>query len=235
MLFFFALWGLFEFFSMCLPESRQLEKKLAVVGGACLVFLPTWQSLGLSVVFPTFLFLFFAMLFLFRCRDIATATMQLSLICLGFVYIPFLLSQAGLLFAFPDGRNWVLLVLAIVMCSDSLAYFVGVSQGRHKLYPAISPKKSVEGALGGLAGGLLAACLSRFFFCSFLSLTDAVFLGLLLGLLGQTGDLFESMLKRSFGVKDSGRGVPGHGGILDRLDGLLFAFPAAYCYALFIS
>jgi phosphatidate cytidylyltransferase len=233
-IFLLALWGLFEFFRMSLPKERRLEKHLAVLGGAFLVFLPDLQGTGFQFGLPTFLFLLFAMLFLFRCREITTVAAQLSLIFLGFAYIPLLLGHVGLLFELPHGREWIFLVLLVVMCSDSLAYFVGTSLGHHKLYPAISPKKSIEGSLGGLAGSLLAAYLARMFFCPFLSAGDCVLLGLLLGVLGQVGDLFESMLKRSFGVKDSGTLVPGHGGILDRLDSLLFAFPAAYYYATLI-
>ena len=233
-IFLLAAWGLFEFFSMSLPPERRLEKKLAIAGGSFLVFLPVLQGTGYLFGLPTFLFLLFAMLFLFRCSDIAAAAAQLSIIFLGFFYIPFLLGHVSLLFELPHGRQWVFLVLLIVMCSDTLAYFVGTWLGCHKLYPAISPKKSIEGSLGGLAGGLLAAYLARMFFCPFLTAVDCVLLGLFLGVLGQIGDLFESMLKRSFGVKDSGALVPGHGGILDRLDSLLFAFPAAYYYALFI-
>ena len=233
-IFILALWGLFEFYAMSLPPERGLEKSLAVLGGSFLVFLPFLEETGFQFGLPTFLFFLFAVLLLFRCREIETVSGQLALIVLGFAYIPFLLGHAGLLFGLPHGREWIFLVLLIVMCSDSLAYFVGTALGAHKLYPAISPKKSVEGSIGGLAGGLLAAYLAREFFCPFLTALDCVLLGLALGALGQIGDLFESMLKRSFGVKDSGTLVPGHGGILDRLDSLLFAFPAAYYYALFI-
>ncbi len=226
-----AMWGLFEFYAMSLPADRGLEKKLAALGGSFLVFAPFLDG-NFLLALPTFLFLLFAILLLFRCREIATVAGQLAFIMLGFAYIPFLLGHVGLVFGLPHGRKWIFLILLIVMCSDSLAYFVGTALGSHKLYPVISPKKSVEGSLGGLAGGLLAVYLARQFFCPFLTALDCVLLGLLLGILGQIGDLFESMLKRSFGVKDSGALVPGHGGILDRLDSLLFAFPAAYYYAL---
>jgi phosphatidate cytidylyltransferase len=226
-----ALWGLFEFFAMCLPPERRLERNLAASGGSFLVFLP-YLGGEFQFFLPVMLFLLFAMLFLFRCREINIVAGQLAFVVLGFVYVPFLLAHCGLLFGLDHGRRWIFLVLLVVMCRDSLAYFVGTALGSHKLYPAVSPKKSVEGAIGGLAGGLLAAYLARQFFCPFLTALDCVLLGLLLGILGQIGDLFESLLKRSFGVKDSGTLIPGHGGILDRLDSLLFAFPAAYYYAL---
>jgi phosphatidate cytidylyltransferase len=154
------------------------------------------------------------------------------LVLLGFLYLPLLLGHLSLLHGLPHGKEWIFLVLFIIMLGDSAAYFTGINLGRRKLYPAISPNKSVEGALGGLLGSFVGALLFKYGFFPELSVGDCIFLGLGLGALGQLGDLFESMLKRSFGVKDSGTLIPGHGGILDRLDSLIFAFAPAYYYAL---
>jgi phosphatidate cytidylyltransferase len=107
--------------------------------------------------------------------------------------------------------------------------------GRHRLYEAISPKKSIEGAVGGLAGGVLGALAAKLWLLPQLQGVDVLLLGIGVGAFSQVGDLAESMLKRSFGVKDSGTLFPGHGGLLDRLDSLLFAFPATYYYALWLS
>ena len=114
------------------------------------------------------------------------------------------------------------------MIGDSAAYFVGSAIGKVKLYPAISPNKTVEGALGGLGGSLLAAVMFSSLFLPELSYSSIILVALIIGVFSQVGDLFESMLKRSCGVKDSGTMIPGHGGMLDRLDSLLFAFPSAY-------
>ena len=119
------------------------------------------------------------------------------------------------------------------MCGDSAAYYVGTAIGKHKLYPTVSPNKSVEGSVGGLLGSIIGAFIAKMTFFPQLSSADCIIAATLLGILGQAGDLFESMLKRSFGVKDSGCIVPGHGGMLDRLDSILFAAPAAYIYAHF--
>ncbi len=128
----------------------------------------------------------------------------------------------------------LLLLFAIVMLSDTCAYFAGRMLGRHKLAPDISPGKTLEGALGGLAGGVLAALLVRWLVTPEMPLWHAATLGLLVSGLGAMGDLLESVLKRWAGVKDSGRLFPGHGGMLDRLDSLLFGAPVLYYYFTFV-
>jgi phosphatidate cytidylyltransferase len=124
------------------------------------------------------------------------------------------------------------MLLAIVMLSDTFAFFVGHAIGRHRLAPTISPGKTVEGALGGLAGGIFGALGAREFGLPHVPLGHAILLGVLVAALGIAGDLFESLLKRWAGVKDSGGLFPGHGGMLDRMDSLLFAAPVLYYYFL---
>jgi phosphatidate cytidylyltransferase len=154
-----------------------------------------------------------------------------ALLWAGFLYVPFLLSHLVLTRALPHGVAWVFMLLFVVMCGDSAAFYVGTAIGKHRLYPAVSPKKSIEGAVGGLVGSVCGALLARFLLFPELAIGHAVAVALLLGVLGQVGDLFESMIKRSCGVKDSGTIIPGHGGVLDRLDSILFAAPALYYYA----
>jgi len=173
-----------------------------------------------------------AVLFLCQYRTLESVARDLAIAAFGLLYLPLLLSHAGLLRQFEQGREWVFLVLAVVMASDSLAYFVGIAFGRHRLYEAISPKKSIEGAIGGLLGGVLGVLAVKLTLLSQLDTFDVMALGIGVGAFSQVGDLVESMLKRSFGVKDSGTIFPGHGGLLDRLDSLLFAFPATYYYVL---
>ncbi len=122
--------------------------------------------------------------------------------------------------------------MLIVMTNDSAAYYTGSAFGKHRLYPLVSPKKSVEGAIGGLIGSLGGTLLAKFTFFPQLTFSDAVVTALVIGMVGQAGDLFESLLKRSFGVKDSGTIIPGHGGVLDRLDSILFAAPITYYYVI---
>ncbi len=121
----------------------------------------------------------------------------------------------------------------MVWTSDTAAYYIGTTFGRRPLAPRVSPKKTVEGAVGGVMGALLAAFVASVWFYRRLSVLDCVVLGLALGTIGLLGDLVESMLKRGAGMKDSASLVPGHGGILDRVDSLLYAGPVLYYYYLF--
>jgi phosphatidate cytidylyltransferase len=123
------------------------------------------------------------------------------------------------------------LFFAMVMMTDTGAYYSGRAVGRHKLAPRISPGKTVEGAIGGFAAALATGPLCRLIFFPELPLLDSVILGGAVSVLGQTGDLAESMLKRGSGVKDSSNLLPGHGGMLDRLDSILVAAPAIYFYS----
>jgi phosphatidate cytidylyltransferase len=227
-----AFVGLCEFYKMAL-SGRNAEVVTASIVGAPLAVVPLIdKSLLLPVL--TALVLVGALNLLFRFRDIRQSAQEWALLSAGLLYVPLLLSQLILLRAEPFGGLWILLMMVIVMSGDSTAYYVGSAFGRNKLYPAVSPNKSVEGALGGLAGSLLGAFIAKTTFFPQLGIIDCIVTALVLGVLGQLGDLFESLLKRSFGVKDSGTIVPGHGGILDRLDSILFAAPAAWWYAHFI-
>ena len=128
------------------------------------------------------------------------------------------------------GRLATLLLLATVVVSDSAQYYSGRMLGRRPLAPAISPKKTVEGAIGGLAGAAIFMLLAGPLVFPNASRVSLAVLGLVISILGITGDLFESRMKRIADVKDSGALIPGHGGALDRIDALLFAIPAFYMY-----
>ncbi|MFO7156176.1 MAG: phosphatidate cytidylyltransferase [Pseudomonadota bacterium] len=145
-----------------------------------------------------------------------------------------LLASVVALRAHPDGLVWTMLALAMTWGNDTGAYFVGIRFGRRKLYPKVSPHKSWEGFFGGLGASVLAAAIFRLFLP--LDWADVLVLGGVAGVLGPLGDLSESMIKRAFDVKDSGQLIPGHGGIFDRLDALLFVAPWTLAYqAFFIS
>ncbi len=129
-----------------------------------------------------------------------------------------------------DGKDLVYLLFFCVILADTAAFYVGTMIGRHRMAPRISPKKSWEGALGGVAASVAGALVASVWFFTRLTLADAVVLGLVLGLASILGDLTESMVKRASGAKDSSWLLPGHGGVLDRTDSLLFSAPVLYYY-----
>jgi phosphatidate cytidylyltransferase len=151
-------------------------------------------------------------------------------ILFGVLYVGLFLSYFTLLKNQIMGTRWVLFLIFTVWAGDTSAYFAGTLIGRHRLYPKLSPKKSVEGLFGGLAGSIAVALVFRRLFLTDLMPFHAVIMGASILLLGQMGDLGESMIKRSANVKDSSRLIPGHGGVLDRLDSFLFSAPFLYYY-----
>lgn len=221
--------GLLEFYRMALPQRPYVGFVAALVG-SLLVAAVVYHCLPFTLCL-TLLFLLVALLSLSHIRDIKQSAAETGLFLLGFLYIPLLMSYLVLLRGMDHGVKWIFLLLIIVMAGDTAAFYVGSSIGKRRLYPIVSPKKSVEGMIGGLVGSCIGTLLAGVTFFPELSVAGAVATALLVGFLGQLGDLFESLLKRSFGVKDSGNIFPGHGGMLDRLDSVLFAAPSLYVYA----
>ncbi len=163
---------------------------------------------------------------LFFKRDPAASLSEVAAVILGLLYIPGLLTfQLSLVKA---GPVWIVLLYASVWVSDSMAYYVGKSIGKRKLYSEVSPNKTVAGAVGSVIGGGAGALFVRSVLIRQLSLYQAVILGSAIGLACIVGDLVESMFKRDAGMKDSSSLLPGHGGILDKLDSVTFAGPVFY-------
>jgi phosphatidate cytidylyltransferase len=150
---------------------------------------------------------------------------------LGVAYVNWLLGYAFWLRDLDAGVAWVLLLVSVTWLGETAAYVVGSTLGRHQLAPSISPRKTIEGAVAQLVMSGLAALGARAWFFPALSLESAIVVGLLLGIAGQVGDLIESAIKRSVGTKDTGRLIPGHGGMLDRVDSLLVNTPVLFYYA----
>jgi phosphatidate cytidylyltransferase len=163
---------------------------------------------------------------LFLKRDPASSLSEVAAAILGLVYIPGLLTfQLSLAKA---GPVWIILLYVSVWVSDSSAYYAGKSLGKRKLYPEVSPNKTVAGAAGSVIGGGAGALLVRSMLMRQISPFHAVLLGVSIGVASIIGDLVESMFKRDAGVKDSSNILPGHGGVLDKLDSVMFAGPVFY-------
>ncbi|MBI5641769.1 MAG: phosphatidate cytidylyltransferase [Nitrospirae bacterium] len=226
---FFSTLALFEFYTMFRLDN--MMKYSGIIAGAALLavfFLAPWlfsHALLLSV-------LTIMSLRLFLKKDPASSLSAVSTAVIGLLYIPGLLSfQMNLYKAAPA---WIILLYASVWASDSMAYYIGKGFGKRKLYEAISPNKTVAGAFGSVGGGMLGIILVKTALLPHISLAHAVLIGAVVGVTTIVGDLVESMFKRDAGVKDSSGIIPGHGGVLDKLDGVTFAGPAFYwvCVAL---
>jgi len=173
-----------------------------------------------------------ALTLLLRGGDMDLAGRRLLICWAGLLYIPVFASTWPLLKS-NLAPPWLGLALLIAFLSDAGAFFAGRSFGSAKLYPAVSPSKTVAGSLGGLVGGLVATVgFGKLWWLPELPLAHAIVLGLLGSVAGQLGDLLESLLKRTFHVKDAGTILPGHGGLLDRVDGLLLVGPFVYFYVI---
>jgi phosphatidate cytidylyltransferase len=153
----------------------------------------------------------------------------------GILYIGLLVSYWPDLMALEGGKWWVAWVIIIIVACDVAAYFVGRQWGKHKLAPIISPKKTWEGAAGGLIASVIVSVLLGVLFSLPLQIWELIILGIVISAIGQCGDLVESFLKRSAGVKDSGNLLPGHGGILDRIDGYILIGPIIYYYVIYFA
>lgn len=168
--------------------------------------------------------------FLYRCRQGAIDMEPLRKTVLAIFYPSLLIAHFILIRKLDNGVFLVFLVFLIAFAGDTAAFYVGRNFGKRKLLPNVSPGKTVEGALGSIAGSVAAAFVFRHFFLPEISPFHLAVMSIAANILGQAGDLCESTLKRSSGLKDSGALLPGHGGILDRIDSLLFIGPTVYYY-----
>jgi len=228
--------GLSEYFAMAFPQ-HMAERVAGTVFGlmvAAGVSTRDPNLWGAAVSLTVVLGLVFPLV---RHGELDVAVQRLGLQLLGVLYVGFFMPHTILMRELPGGQgpHWLLFTIAAVFGSDTGGYFAGRSFGRRPLLPAVSPKKTVEGAIGGLGGAALAALLMHVLLHPTHGAGEAIGLGVMLSVLAQFGDLCESALKRAFGAKDSGWIIPGHGGILDRLDSLLFPFVFTYYYAAFVG
>jgi phosphatidate cytidylyltransferase len=226
--------GLHEYGAMTLAGAgARLRAGVIVLGvglAAGLYALPAY-----AVVWMLAAFMGTAALVLFDPGDIPAAGARLGISAFGVFYLGLLCAPMAILQRdAPHGRAWVMLAIALTFGNDTGAYFAGRGLGRHKLYPAVSPAKTVEGGVGGMLAGLLIMLGAKALFVPWLTIKDCLLAALPAGVIGPIGDLVESLIKRAFGVKDSGKLIPGHGGMLDRIDALLFVAAWLYVYTLYV-
>ncbi len=229
----------YEFYRFYYPQDHLMKIFLGMVLGFFLslsFYLEEFRlALNLPLLVLTLITVCAMLISLFTVREIKTALTESAVLLFGVVYVSLLLSQLLLLRGLAGGEILVLFVMGMTWLADAGAYYVGWLMGRHPLVPRISPKKTIEGAVGGLAFSVLGSLGAKFWFLPNLSVGDSVFLGVLLGVVGQLGDLVESLWKRSAGVKDSSTLLIAHGGIMDKVDSLMFTAPVFYYYLVLVK
>ncbi len=232
--------GLFEFYRMMEAKGIEPYKKLGVAAGLGVSWYVYFQGGLFSSLFITLVLIGVMVMELTR-RDNELAVFHISTTILGIFYVAWLGSHIILLRRLGETAPWgdtggwfVILAFALAWGSDTGGYFFGHAFGKRKLLPRVSPNKSVEGAIGGLVVSLFVAVCAKFTFASYLSTVDVIILGVGSSVMATLGDLVESLLKRDVKVKETSHALPGHGGMLDRFDSVLFVAPLVYYYLYFM-
>ncbi len=213
---------------------------VGIAGTALMPFFPVWRDAwkiasihaGDICLWWVGGFFFFAWAYHLIRGPLAEAPQIVSHLITGMLYGGLGMTALSELQSFPG--NWVVVSMVITWANDTFAYFTGRLLGKHKLYPEVSPNKTWEGFFGGMAGSVGGLFVYRGLFETPLTAVDCVVVGLAGAVCGPIGDLCESMLKRAYGVKDSGKLIPGHGGVLDRIDALLFNSPMVFLYVYYL-
>jgi phosphatidate cytidylyltransferase len=224
----FALAGSCEFFDLVERKHLRPLRRSGTLFTMLLLLVAWYYGLARLAHLTLFSLLALLVLCVLRSHTRKSVLLDGAATWLGVMYIGWLFSFLVLIRDLPQGAAWVTVLITMCAATDVGGYFVGRSLGRNKLWEALSPKKTIEGSLGGLLGaGLVGILASRWLG---IPAEHGLALGAGVSLIGQLGDLWESALKREVGVKDAGRLLGGHGGVLDRFDSLAFAAPFFYLY-----
>lgn len=227
--------GIAEHAAMVYPNRRSERWATLIAGGAIVSAVISGSATVVLVTLLTLVFAGFSWV-LFKSTNFREDLPSLGVALVGLLFVGLFLPHFALLHQLlDDGRAWTIFVIAVGMGGDSTGYFVGRMFGRKKLHPTVSPGKTVEGAYGIVAGSLAVGIMGKMILLPHVSWIEIVVLAAIMAVLGQVGDLSESLLKRTFGTKESGSLFPGHGGVLDRIDSLLFPVVFVYYYLVFVA
>lgn len=230
--------GTWELMGILFQREKSALLKLIFYVLSFLVFAlsilnPALSGLSLSLAF--ILFVIASLLALHKTGDLTHIANFQAKAVMGFFYMGLLPSFAFRILDYNQGLSWFVFLLAAVFAGDTMAYVFGVLIGKHKVMPSVSPKKTWQGSIGGIIGSVAAGLICWLLMFPEHSLLPLLALAGVAGFVGQFGDFFESLLKRVANVKDSGKIMPGHGGVLDRIDGVLFASPVVLGGILWMS
>lgn len=230
--------GSWELVGILFGDERSFVLKALFYILCITVFFATINSLAsgaLAYSLALIIFVIFVLLTQNRVGDLAHMMEEQGKASLGLLYMGLLPAFSYKILDQSSGISWFVFLLAVVFAGDTMAYVFGILLGKHKVMPTVSPKKTWEGSIGGIIGSLAAGLLCWIFAFPEQGLLPLLGLSAVAGFVGQFGDFFESLLKRVADVKDSGKIMPGHGGVLDRIDGVLFASPVILAGILTLS
>lgn len=234
MVFLATFLGLREYTHLVLPNSNWMERTVGIGLGLMLSVIVSFGGIKQIHPFLVVALLILSVFFMGTSKDLSSTISKMGMVLFGILFIGFLLTYVSLMRNMPRGRLWVLFLTTTVWAGDISALVTGASFGKHKLYPKISPQKTFEGLGGAILGSMIVALVFVLLFLPQVKKETCILLAAGIGFFGQLGDFTESMLKRSASVKDSGNLIPGHGGMLDRLDSFLFSAPFLYYCLLYL-
>lgn len=226
--------GIWEYNSIVFGHGHLKEKIESLVFAILIPVVMLRGDAQLLIAILAFAMIVVFMGFLWKVSEASFDVSLVAKVIFGMIYIPLLTSHFILIRKLDSGMYWILLVLVIGIIGDTVALYVGKTLGKKKLIPLVSPGKTVEGTVGLILGATVAACLFGYLFIPGISLVHFLILGLVGSIIGQLGDLCESAIKRNYGRKDASSLLPGHGGLMDRMDSLIFLAPFVYYYRIFV-
>jgi phosphatidate cytidylyltransferase len=230
----FIFGGVWEYNKIVFGKGFIKEK---IEGLIFSVLIPTAFLYGnnqILIAVITFCILSVFILFLWQVKESNIDISSVAKVIFGMMYIPFLMSHFILLRMLENGVFWVLFVLVLAFAGDTAALYIGKYFGKNKLIVTVSPGKTVEGTIGLVCGSIIACLIFSYFYLPEISLIHIFILAFVGSIIGQLGDLCESAIKRNYGLKDASSLLPGHGGLLDRMDCLIFIVPFVYYYRIFV-
>jgi phosphatidate cytidylyltransferase len=230
----FIIGGVWEYNKIVFGKSFLKEKIEIYIFAIIIPAVALFGNSQLLVSVLTFCFLSVFILFLWSVKETTFDVLLVAKVIFGIMYIPLLTSHFILLRLLENGVYWILLVLIISIVGDTAGLYIGKYFGKNKLSVLVSPGKTIEGTIGLVVGSVLGSLIFSYFFFPDVSRVHILIISFVGSIIGQLGDLCESAIKRNYGLKDASSLLPGHGGLLDRMDSLIFTAPFVYYYRIFV-